>query len=290
MKQTFFILLAISLCLGSCGKKNTSKDESKNASQQLKTITLDSLSFSERVHAEKDTISQGMKITRTLEFPVKANEGLNLEATQQTFARLYLGNERFEGNPATAFAQDKDSITKEALSLGESWVNLKREQGDDVIPFSSYEDDKTMRVKAEYGNLLSLSLNEYTYQGGAHGLSTSLFYVVDSKNGQIVNDSILFGSTNSNEVAKLIRDEVKKRTALKESDENYLVLLVDVNDINPNNNFFFTDKGITYLYNQYEIAPYYLGQIEINLPYEKILPLVSDTYREGIAAIQKSFL
>ena len=92
------------------------------------------------------------------------------------------------------------------------------------------------------------------------------------------------------EIEELVRAEVKRRVALDGSSEDYLSLLVEVDEVNPNNNFFFTAEGMVYLYNQYEIAPYAAGQIEICLPYEKVLPLVSDAYRKEIEAVQKSFL
>ena len=40
-----------------------------------------------------------------------------------------------------------------------------------------------------------------------------------------------------------------------------------VEDIVPNDNFFVSEEGITYVYMPYEIAPYALGRTDIFLPW-----------------------
>lgn len=40
-----------------------------------------------------------------------------------------------------------------------------------------------------------------------------------------------------------------------------------IEDIVPNNNFWLNEEGIHYSYNQYEIAPYSMGVINVTVPY-----------------------
>ncbi len=291
MKQTFLMLLVVSLSMLACGKKTvTGAADEASSDQRYASFTLDSLNFDERMRVASDTMSEGMKIYRYFEFPIKAKEGVALEALQKTFSQIYLGDSIFSGTPSEAFAKDKEAITKEALELGESWVEMIKEFGEPSISFSYYEDSRRLDVEAEYENLISLSSWGYGYQGGAHGYGANTYYTVDLRDGKVINDTILFGKNDLKEIEELVRAEVKRRVALDGSSEDYLSLLVEVDEVNPNNNFFFTAEGMVYLYNQYEIAPYAAGQIEICLPYEKVLPLVSDAYRKEIEAVQKSFL
>jgi Protein of unknown function (DUF3298) len=44
----------------------------------------------------------------------------------------------------------------------------------------------------------------------------------------------------------------------------------DLSDLKPNNNFLITQNGITYGFNEYEIAPYYMGLIKVSLSNSKI--------------------
>jgi hypothetical protein len=44
--------------------------------------------------------------------------------------------------------------------------------------------------------------------------------------------------------------------------------------IKPNGNFYITDESINYVFNPYEIAPYYMGQTEVSLPFSMIKGLL----------------
>jgi len=43
-----------------------------------------------------------------------------------------------------------------------------------------------------------------------------------------------------------------------------------VDAIKPNENFYITDESINYVFNPYEIAPYYMGQTEVVIPFYRL--------------------
>ena len=43
-----------------------------------------------------------------------------------------------------------------------------------------------------------------------------------------------------------------------------------IDEIFPNGNFLIDDNGITYTFNEYEIAAYVVGATNVHLPYEEI--------------------
>lgn len=47
-----------------------------------------------------------------------------------------------------------------------------------------------------------------------------------------------------------------------------------IEDIVPNNNFWLSDSAIHYSYNQYEIAPYSMGVIDVAVPYSELNNIV----------------
>ena len=67
---------------------------------------------------------------------------------------------------------------------------------------------------------------------------------------------------NQNEEVQLIED-------LKEYGYN-------VDEIHPNDNFFLTDSSMVYVFGQYEIAPYALGETEISISYDQLRPLLQE--------------
>ena len=65
-----------------------------------------------------------------------------------------------------------------------------------------------------------------------------------------------------------------KKYDVTEADQLISEGFFDINDIAPNNNFWMNDKGVHYVYNQYEIAPYSMGPIEITIPFEEVLSII----------------
>ena len=53
----------------------------------------------------------------------------------------------------------------------------------------------------------------------------------------------------------------------------------NVDEIHPNDNFFLTDSALVYVFNQYEIAPYALGETEIAVSYDQLKDLLLDKER-----------
>ena len=56
--------------------------------------------------------------------------------------------------------------------------------------------------------------------------------------------------------------------------ESYDALFIK--DLEPNGNFKVSEQGVTYVYGQYEIGPYYLGIIKVTLPWNELGDLVRE--------------
>ncbi len=116
-------------------------------------------------------------------------------------------------------------------------------------------------------NLISITLNCYIYSGGAHGISHISNYLFDIKSGEQIKLEDILNSTDP----KLI--EILKNTLLE---DNNLTKdsFFKFDEIVPNQNFAITDKGITFLYNHYEITSYASGTPEAMLSFDEIKPFL----------------
>jgi len=47
-------------------------------------------------------------------------------------------------------------------------------------------------------------------------------------------------------------------------------------DLYPTDNFGISERGITFLYNEYEIAPYAMGPIQITLSFDSLAPILKE--------------
>ena len=47
-------------------------------------------------------------------------------------------------------------------------------------------------------------------------------------------------------------------------------------EIEPNDNFLLDNKGLTWIYDPYEIAPYAYGAVSVSLPWSKLVDMIDD--------------
>lgn len=122
--------------------------------------------------------------------------------------------------------------------------------------------------------ILSYSYERYAYMGGAHGNSSRLLYNFDLNNARIITEKNLFIENYEAPLTQLIKQQIVEDNAEMESIADLSEFHFFEDQIKPNNNFYINGDGIVYVYNQYDIAPYSTGQIEVALTFERIKPLL----------------
>ena len=118
------------------------------------------------------------------------------------------------------------------------------------------------------------------YEGGAHGSHWTKMICLDV----IDHRTLALGdvtTANTETLRSLLGKFFRKKHGLKrgESLRSYLFR----NEIDPNNNFFITDKGLGFHYQPYEIAPYSEGELEVFIPFTalkgKLTPWVLNRFQ-----------
>jgi hypothetical protein len=129
----------------------------------------------------------------------------------------------------------------------------------------------------EYFNpqIISYSLSHGVYTGGAHPNSFTAFYNFDPNTGKAFTLTDLFGKYNTEKLDRLL-DKIYRK-------ENDIPVKADlqkhglfVEKITANNNFAVTKDGMIFYYNQYEIAPYSAGPIEIQVTYKELKDIIKN--------------
>jgi hypothetical protein len=128
-------------------------------------------------------------------------------------------------------------------------------------------------------NIYSYGIDRYVYMGGAHGLSNRTYFNFDLKTGQKITEKDLFIDKYELALSELIKTRIVEESKEdKGSDADPITNLEDTDfwtdSIKPNGNFYITDESINYVFNPYEIAPYYMGQTEVSLPFSRIIGLL----------------
>lgn len=124
--------------------------------------------------------------------------------------------------------------------------------------------------------LLSYSYESYAFLGGAHGNSSRMLYNFDLKDAHIIKEDELFRSGYSASLTQLIKEEIVAQSAEIESVADLDDFSFWSDQIKPNGNFYISEDGLVYVFNQYEIAPYSMGQTEVTISFSKLKPLLKE--------------
>jgi len=108
-----------------------------------------------------------------------------------------------------------------------------------------------------------------SYLGGAHGAYNVAYTNFDMRNGNVLKTKDIFTKGYEKELNKLIEQGIRKHFEIKPNQSLTEGGLFE-NKVSFNDNFAIKKDGIEFLYNQYEIAAYAMGVIEIKLSYKEL--------------------
>ncbi|GAB3935267.1 DUF3298 and DUF4163 domain-containing protein [Mucilaginibacter myungsuensis] len=138
----------------------------------------------------------------------------------------------------------------------------------------SYTLETKLIVTRQDSALLTTTLSGYSFQGGAHGSSLTMFinWDTEAKRYIALTDLLTDGANKGlDSVAQSIFRKQEKLTPTQSLKDNYFF----TNDVFAlPDNFMITPTGLRFLYNEYEIKPYAAGQTELFIPYDQIKPLL----------------
>jgi hypothetical protein len=199
-------------------------------------------------------------------YPVDLYDKAILESVQQLFVLDFFGSKYVDMTPQNAvekYAEDYiNSIMKEAKALEED------------MPAFEYYEMLNNRIIYNRNLLLSVTVNRETFTGGAHGAHNYVNRVIDLKTGRLLSEKDLFIDDYREDLAKIIVDNIAVSNNVDSTSDLENFGFFNVNEISPNGNFYVDDTGITYTFNEYEIAAYALGPVVVQLPYEQVRHLL----------------
>ncbi|MDD9270998.1 DUF3298 domain-containing protein [Paenibacillus sp. GCM10023248] len=107
-------------------------------------------------------------------------------------------------------------------------------------------------LKTNERNVLSLTLWNYAFSGGAHGLTIQNALTFNTETGKAYALKDLFkpGSDYVGRLSEIIKAELKQRN---------IPLLVDFQAIRPDQDFYIADKSLVIYFQVYELAAYVYG-------------------------------
>lgn len=117
--------------------------------------------------------------------------------------------------------------------------------------------------------ILCLANISESYLGGAHGAYNVAYTNFDMRSGNVLKTKDIFTKGYEKVLNKLIEEKIRKHFEIKPNESLVEGGLFE-NKVSFNDNFAIKKDGIEFLYNQYEIAAYAMGVIEIKLSYQEL--------------------
>lgn len=157
-------------------------------------------------------------------------------------------------------------VEQDAKEFKAEWENLNS----DPNAGWTFNYTKEQTLTAFYANRHYVSVKDkaYYFTGGAHGFRVTLYTLIDVKNGQPVESwHQLFTDTNA--VIKIAENIFRKSKQIPDGEDISKTWFWNGKFYLPDN-FVYTEKGILFFYNVYEIAPYEQGETELLLDYETL--------------------
>ncbi len=171
----------------------------------------------------------------------------------------------------------EDSIPK-AKTISEAaseFIKIYRLDAADFPDMSAeYFAEVTISESYRSDNLISLEMRQYLYTGGAHGYGSATFLNIDPETGaEIPSEELfkdfksftIFAETRFREVNKIELSDPINSTGFWFDDD--LFYIPDA--------LGFTENSMILIYNQYEIASYTAGPIELEISMEEVLPYLN---------------
>ncbi|MGI9551231.1 MAG: DUF3298 domain-containing protein [Aurantibacter sp.] len=162
---------------------------------------------------------------------------------------------------------ETSTITRAIESFKDGYTEMTRLYDDED---ESWEANIMGKVTYEDKNTLTISLDSYLFTGGAHGYSSKRFLNFNKNNGAELENWQLF--TNSNDFRKFAEAKFRLQEKIPEDKPiNHTGFMFEKDSFYLPENIGFTQKGVQLLYNQYEVASYADGPIELVLPYSEVM-------------------
>lgn len=260
MKKISLAILMVIIAITACKKTQPNIP----ASEKWK---FDKLILEKKIFLDNDSTQGGIKLSFEFNYPSKMGNDSLLTIIQSHFATAFAGDDYKNLTPQSAF----DTLTNRSISESTDIAKLAIKDNSDL---SDYYKNVITTVFDTTDMSITARSETDEYMGGAHGSQYISYYNIDTRNGSVITEDKLFQSGSKDKLTQYIKEELAKTL----NSQRDTITLLDPESIVPSTNFYFNNKGIVYVYNSYEVAPYSDGLVEVTIPYTKIKDMIRNEY------------
>jgi hypothetical protein len=144
--------------------------------------------------------------------------------------------------------------------------------------YCNWENSLTGNFSTSYREkYITYTVNISLYYGGVHGSNTVWYRILNLETGDAVTEDDIFAPGYKEAVSELLVDGIREKYEAMEDGRIYLEDIF-FDDVCPNGNVAISEEGLTWTFNAYEIAPYYIGAIDVLIPWTKLSGNLSNEF------------
>jgi hypothetical protein len=252
-KNIFFVLMFVSIAFISCKKADEyPKLVYKYAEHNFQYGQCDT-SSSECVDIKIKTLEISGGLPATVQDSVK-------KAVNNFMLAPTVGESKY-----SSFEQLRDSLI-------DNYKKTRLEIPD--MPLS-YGLERSIKVETDTLGIFAMEFFEYTFFGGAHPNTVTVYENINLVDGRKIKISDLFNPGFEEKLNVIAEKSFRKVREIK-PDENLeeAGYWFENGKFKLNNNFIITKEGLKFLFNPYEVAAYYLGATEFLIEYSQLKEII----------------
>ncbi len=151
-------------------------------------------------------------------------------------------------------------------SFTEGYKNIQKMYADES---AVWEAKITAEVTFEDTRMIAIKVDSYLFTGGAHGYGSTRFLNFNKKKGNEIDDWELFNDRK--DFQRYAENKFRKQENIPQDKPiNSTGYMFERDTFYLPQNIGFTEEGVKLLYNQYEVASYADGPVELTLPYHEV--------------------
>ena len=179
--------------------------------------------------------------------------------------------------------QFSEAINNYAKMIVEQYTSQNSNQMDSIEsecasidPLKRFECNIVITCLLNKNNLLTFSKKTtYVRNGRMAGANTS-FYNIHLPDAKLLRASDLFVEGSMGEVGQLMRAKLLEQLNVQSEDNLVDFGYIALDNVVPNNNFYFGDKGVTWSFYPQEIAISSVGEPKITVNYSELRPFAAE--------------
>lgn len=268
--RTFCIMLTFGIFISAC------RQESRLAGN----LKFDIITLEESQHLFDDSSKPEAKMKIDFSFIKESSDEKMKDSMNHMLQNLVFGEKYATQDPQKAVKLFADNyFSTYHKDLEPMYREENTEIGKDPNEaWYSYEYETVTKVEYYNKHLLTYRFYMEEFTGGAHPVYFTYFQNIDLRTlKQIELNDLLVGEYDD-ELTEMLIAQLMKDVGASTKEELEEYGYGTTADIIPTENFKLTPGGISFLYNIYEIAPYVIGPVEIDLSFKQLDPILNTEY------------